>query len=68
MNSLVKVPPYSKLNFQGQIFFAQNWCNITLITVIVVLSPLILTFSSVLIINNISDKIGVYWKYMMAAT
>jgi hypothetical protein len=30
MNSLVKVPPYSKLNFQGKIFFAQNWCNITL--------------------------------------
>ena len=30
MNSLVKVPPYSKLNFQGQIFFTQNWCNITL--------------------------------------
>ena len=30
MNSLVKVPPYSKLNFQGEIFFTQNWCNITL--------------------------------------
>ena len=30
MNSLVKVPPYSKLNFQGNIFFTQNWCNITL--------------------------------------
>ena len=30
MNRLVKVPPYSKLNFQGQIFFTQNWCNITL--------------------------------------
>jgi len=30
MNSLVKVPPYSKLNFQGKIFFTQNWCNITL--------------------------------------
>jgi hypothetical protein len=29
-NSLVKVPPYSKLNFQGKIFFTQNWCNITL--------------------------------------
>ena len=29
--SLVKVPPYSKLNFQGKIFFTQNWCNITLI-------------------------------------
>jgi hypothetical protein len=28
MNSLV--PPYSKLNFQGKIFFTQNWCNITL--------------------------------------
>ena len=31
MNSLVKVLPYSKLNFQGTIFFTQNWCNITLI-------------------------------------
>jgi hypothetical protein len=30
MNSLVKVPSYSKLNFQGKIFFTQNWCNITL--------------------------------------
>ena len=30
MNSLVKVPPYSKLNFQGEIFSTQNWCNITL--------------------------------------
>jgi hypothetical protein len=30
MNGLVKVPPYSKLNFQGKIFFTQNWCNITL--------------------------------------
>ena len=30
MNSLVKVPPYSKLNFQGEIVFTQNWCNITL--------------------------------------
>jgi hypothetical protein len=30
MNSLVKVPLYSKLNFQGEIFFTQNWCNITL--------------------------------------
>ena len=30
MNSLGKVPPYSKLNFQGKIFFTQNWCNITL--------------------------------------
>ena len=30
MNSLVKVPPYSKLNFHGEIFFTQNWCNITL--------------------------------------
>jgi hypothetical protein len=30
MNSLVKVPSYSKLNFQGEIFFTQNWCNITL--------------------------------------
>ena len=30
MNSLVKVPPYSKLNFEGKIFFIQNWCNITL--------------------------------------
>jgi hypothetical protein len=37
MNSLVKVPPYSKLNFQGEIFFTQNWCNITFIY------PLILT-------------------------
>jgi hypothetical protein len=31
MNSLVKVPAYSKLNFQGENFFTQNWCNITLI-------------------------------------
>ena len=31
MNSLVKVPPYSKLNFQGNNFFTQNWCNINLI-------------------------------------
>jgi hypothetical protein len=30
LNSLVKVPPYSKLNFHGKIFFTQNWCNITL--------------------------------------
>jgi hypothetical protein len=30
MNSLIKVPPYSKLNFQGKIFFTQIWCNITL--------------------------------------
>jgi hypothetical protein len=30
MNSLVKVLPYSKLNFQGKMFFTQNWCNITL--------------------------------------
>ena len=30
MNSLGKVPPYSKLNFQGEMFFTQNWCNITL--------------------------------------
>jgi hypothetical protein len=30
MNSLVKVPPYSKLNFQGNIFFNINWCNIVL--------------------------------------
>ena len=30
MNSLVKVPPYSKFNFQGKIVFTQNWCNITL--------------------------------------
>jgi hypothetical protein len=30
MNSLVKVPPYYKLNFQGKIVFTQNWCNITL--------------------------------------
>jgi hypothetical protein len=30
MNSLVKVLPYSKLNFQGKITFTQNWCNITL--------------------------------------
>jgi hypothetical protein len=29
MNSLVKVPPYSKLNFQGKNVFTQNWCNIT---------------------------------------
>jgi hypothetical protein len=33
MNSLVKVPPYSKFNFQGKIFFTQNWCNITLTTI-----------------------------------
>ena len=32
MNSLVKVSPYSKLNFQGKYFFPQNWCNITLRT------------------------------------
>jgi hypothetical protein len=30
MNILVKVPPYSKLNFQGKVFFTQNWCNIIL--------------------------------------
>jgi hypothetical protein len=30
MRSLVKVPPYSKLNFQGTNFITQNWCNITL--------------------------------------
>jgi hypothetical protein len=30
MNSLIKVPSYSKLNFQEEIFFTQNWCNITL--------------------------------------
>jgi hypothetical protein len=30
MNSLVKVPPYSTLNFQRKMFFTQNWCNITL--------------------------------------
>jgi hypothetical protein len=30
MNSLVKVPPYSILNFQRKMFFTQNWCNITL--------------------------------------
>ena len=30
MNSLVKVLPYSKLNFQGKFFFTQNWCNIIL--------------------------------------
>ena len=28
MNSLVKIPPYSKLNFQGEIVFTQNCCNI----------------------------------------
>ena len=27
MNSLVKVPPYSKLNFHGKILFTQSWCN-----------------------------------------
>ena len=27
---LVKVPPYSKWTFQGEIFFTPNWCNITL--------------------------------------
>jgi hypothetical protein len=30
MNSLVKVPPYSKFDFEGKNFFTQNWCNITL--------------------------------------
>jgi hypothetical protein len=30
MNSLVKILPYSKLNFQGKTFFTQNWCNFTL--------------------------------------
>ena len=30
MHSLVKVPPYSKLNFQGTNFITQDWCNITL--------------------------------------
>ena len=30
MNSLVNVLPYSKLNFQGEIFFTKNWCKITL--------------------------------------
>ena len=30
MNSLLQVPPYSKFNFQGNNFFTQNWCNITL--------------------------------------
>ena len=30
MNSLVKVSSYSKLNFQGNIIFTQNWWNITL--------------------------------------
>ena len=30
MSSLVKVPPYSKWNFQGKIVFNPNWCNITL--------------------------------------
>jgi hypothetical protein len=27
MNSLVKVPAYSKLNIEGKNFFTQNWCN-----------------------------------------
>jgi len=27
----VKIPPYSKLNFQGKHFFTQNWCNIKLV-------------------------------------
>jgi hypothetical protein len=27
---MIADPPYSKLNFQGYIFFTQNWCNITL--------------------------------------
>jgi hypothetical protein len=27
MSSLVKVPPYSKWNFQGKIVFNSNWCN-----------------------------------------
>ena len=30
MSSLVKVPRYSKLNFQGKNVFNPNWCNITL--------------------------------------
>jgi hypothetical protein len=30
MISLIKVPPYSKLNFQEKISSPQNWCNITL--------------------------------------
>ena len=30
MSSLVKVPPYSKWNFQGKFLFTPNWCNITL--------------------------------------
>ena len=30
MNSLLKVSPYSRLNFQGKDFFTQNWCNIAL--------------------------------------
>jgi hypothetical protein len=30
MNSLVNVPSYSILNFQGTIVFTQNWCNILL--------------------------------------
>jgi hypothetical protein len=34
MNSLVKIPPYSKLKFQGKFVFTQNWCNITLYTII----------------------------------
>ena len=33
MNSLVKVPPYSQLNFQGKNVFTQDWCNITLIKI-----------------------------------
>jgi hypothetical protein len=35
MNSLVKVPSYSKLNFQGKMFFTQNWCNIILSKILV---------------------------------
>jgi hypothetical protein len=33
-NSLVKVPPYSKLNFQEKKFFIQNWCNSCLFHVV----------------------------------
>ena len=30
MNGLVKIPPYSKLEFQANMFFTQNRCNNTL--------------------------------------
>jgi hypothetical protein len=44
MYSLVKVSPYSKLNFQGEIFFTQNWCNITLSKIISLSNDIKLVF------------------------